>query len=70
MRYRFVAAYQSAAGTWDAGEEVDLAPETAAWLLRDVPGCIEPVEPETRQRSKPQNRQVTAPKRNRKKASD
>lgn len=51
MRYRFTIDYASSQGMWAKGEEVELDDETAAWLLRDVAGCIEPVE-ESSERAK------------------
>lgn len=67
MRYRFTCDYKSGYGQWKYGEEVEFDDETAAWLLRDVAGCIEPVtEPEARAMEKPpRNRQVTSAPRKR-----
>jgi len=45
MRYRVMVQYRSAWGALSRGDEVDLDETTAAWLLRDSPGCIEPVKP-------------------------
>lgn len=57
--YRFTCHYQSSAGTWQAGDVAEFDDDTAAWLMRDVAGCIEPVvEPEqdtVRQETKPQH---------------
>lgn len=44
--YRFITAYKSGIGTWAEGDTAELDDDTAAWLLRDVAGCIEPVEAE------------------------
>lgn len=59
-RYRFTTDYRSDAGAWKAGEEAELDEATIAWLNRDIPGCVEPVEDDdtpTRQQPKRQNRQ-------------
>lgn len=40
QRYRFTCNYKSAFGTWTAGDTAEFDDETAAWLLRDVAGCI------------------------------
>lgn len=58
MQYRFTCNYQSGAGSWQQGETAEFSDDFAAWLLRDVAGCIEPVEPEqdtVRQETKPQH---------------
>lgn len=46
MQYRFTCHYASEAGKWAAGEVAELDDDTAAWLLRDVAGCIVAVEPQ------------------------
>lgn len=43
-RYRFVLDYKSGAGAWRAGDEADFAEDFAAWLNRDVAGCVEAVD--------------------------
>lgn len=68
MPYRFVKRYRSAFGHWLAGDVADFDAETAAWLLRDEPGCIEPVEPEPETRAvetPPHDRQIKAAPRKR-----
>ena len=45
--YRFTCTYESGYGTWQAGDTADFDDITAAWLLRDVPGCIVVVGDET-----------------------
>lgn len=57
--YRFTQDYASGVGAWKQGDTAELDDVTAAWLLRDVAGVIEPVEVETRKQSPRQNRQVT-----------
>ena len=70
-QYRFTKRYRSAFGTYAAGDLADFDDETAAWLLRDEPGCLEAAtlpeaEPEARAvEAPPQNRQVKAPKKTR-----
>lgn len=44
MQYRFTCDYSSGVGAWAAGEVAELDDDTAAWLLRDVAGCIVPVD--------------------------
>ena len=46
MPYRFTCDYSSSVGTWAAGEVAELDDDTAAWLLRDVAGCIVVVGPQ------------------------
>ena len=53
-RYRFCHAYASSTvGAYAKGDEADFTEEQADFLMRDSPGCIEPVtvadEPVTRQ---------------------
>ena len=65
MQYRFTTNYQSGAGQWSKGSVAEFDADTAAWMLRDVPGCIEPVETK-RAADKPANdRQVKAAPRKR-----
>ncbi len=67
--YRFTRRYRSHLGTWKAGEVVVFDDTTAAWLNRDSPGCIEPVEePERAMDAPPQDRQVKRAPRKRSKA--
>ncbi len=42
--YRFRKPYISHVGTWSVGDVTDFDDDTAAWLLRDVAGCIESVD--------------------------
>lgn len=61
MLYRFTCDYKSDFGAWAKGDEAEFDDITAAWLLRDVAGCIEPIdaEPEGRAvKSAPKDRQV------------
>jgi len=44
MRYRFTCNYKSGAGSWSKGDEEAFDDTTAAWLLRDVAGCIVAVD--------------------------
>jgi hypothetical protein len=59
--YRFTSDYASGIGAWKTGDTADFDDVTAAWLLRDVAGVIEPVEDEDGERKQAprQNRQVT-----------
>ncbi len=71
MQYRFVKPYRSAFGQFAEGDLVEFDAETAAWLNRDEPGCLEAAtppeaEPETRAVDKaPHDRQMKAPKKTR-----
>ena len=47
MQYRFTCDYTSGAGSWNEGDLAEFDDATAAWLLRDVPGSIVPVEQDT-----------------------
>lgn len=60
-RYRFVTDYRSGAGQWAAGELVELTDDLAAWLGRDVPGCLEPVVDEPEPEPEPEPRAIEAP---------
>lgn len=46
MQYRFTCDYESGLGAWRCGDVAELDDDTAAWLLRDVMGCIVPVTPD------------------------
>lgn len=65
MRYRFTCDYKSGAGAWAKGDVVDLDDETAAWLLRDVAGCIVPVTDARAVEAAPHDRQIKAAPKNR-----
>ena len=76
MQYRFLKNYRSAFGQWKAGDVADFDDETAAWLNRDEPGCLEAetpseAEPAATTDSKraidkaPHDRQLKAPKKTR-----
>ena len=41
MQYRFTKRYRSDFGAYDPGDTAEFDDDTAAWLLRDEPGCIE-----------------------------
>lgn len=60
MTYRFTCDYASALGTWSKGDKAEFDEATAAWMLRDVPGCIEPVTQSRAKDAPASNRQVTA----------
>lgn len=67
MLYRFTKRYRSDFGAWEAGDVADFDAETAAWLNRDEPGCLEAAtvpetdEPEERAIDEaPHDRQVKA----------
>ncbi len=57
MQYRFTCDYTSGVGSWNEGDLAEFDDATAAWLQRDVPGCIVPVNDPT---PKASNRQVKA----------
>jgi hypothetical protein len=58
-RYRFVHNYRNHRfGAWDAGDEYDFDDDTAAFLLADSPGCIEPVTEGKGKDAPPVTRQV------------
>lgn len=63
MRYRFTCNYESTVGSWQAGDEADFDADLAAWLLRDVRGCIVPVDAPASPRS--DERAMDAPKHDR-----
>ncbi|HWV23254.1 MAG TPA: hypothetical protein VNZ58_03615 [Thermomicrobiales bacterium] len=46
--YRFTCNYASGIGAWRKGDTAEFDAVTAAWLLRDAPGCIEPVASSSR----------------------
>ena len=65
MQYRFTCRYHSEFGSWAEGDVAEFDDRTAAWLLRDVAGCIVAVEPEPERAIKhaPKDRQLKhAPK--------
>ena len=69
--YRFLLDYASHIGEWRAGDVAEFDDDTAAWLNRDVPGCLEPAtapeaKPETRTAdAPPQDRMIRKPARKR-----
>lgn len=64
--YRFTCTYESGYGTYQVGETAELDDDTAAWLLRDVAGCIEPVGAETPEPDdEPDTRALDAPQHDR-----
>ena len=40
MQYLFTCRYKSEFGAWSEGDIAEFDAQTAAWLLRDVAGCI------------------------------
>jgi len=42
--YRVTMTYSSAGRAYEAGDVLELDDETAAWMQRDVPGCLEAVK--------------------------
>lgn len=44
MQYRFTCRYKSEFGAWSEGDIAEFDDRTAAWLLRDVAGCIVAVD--------------------------
>lgn len=64
--YRFTCNYTSGAGAWQAGDTADFDDIAAAWLLRDVPGCIVVVGDETPEPDdEPDTRALDAPQHDR-----
>lgn len=63
MQYRFTKPYRSDFGVYAAGDVAEFDDETAAWLNRDEPGCLEAAtSPEAEARAvaeAPETRQVT-----------
>lgn len=58
-RYRVTQTYKSADTSYVEGQILELDDDTAAWMLRDVPGCIVP------EGSTASQRVVTEPQSNR-----
>lgn len=66
MLYRFTCDYKSDFGAWAKGDEAEFDDITAAWLLRDVAGCIVVVDDETPAADEPeQARDLSAPEHDR-----
>lgn len=63
-RYRFTRDYASGAGTWAAGDEAEFSEDFAAWLNRDVAGCVVPAD-EPEPESAPEARAVEEPPQDR-----
>lgn len=59
-RYRFTEPYASHIGSWETGEVAEFDNDTAEWLQRDAPGCIEP-EPSRAIDKAPNDRQIKGP---------
>lgn len=52
-RYKILHRYSSSDfGPFEAGSEIELTPEEAAWLLHDSPGVLEEIDPAEQQRLK------------------
>jgi hypothetical protein len=43
QRYRFVTDYRSGYGTYAPGQVIEVEPDVAEWINRDIPGCLEAV---------------------------
>lgn len=56
--YRFLKPYRSSFGQWSAGDTADFDDETAAWLGRDEPGCMEPVTDAREVKAPPADRMI------------
>ena len=63
--YRFLKPYRSSFGQWSAGDTADFDDETAAWLNRDEPGCLELVTEERELKAPPADRMVKKPRNDR-----
>lgn len=63
--YRFLKPYRSSFGQWSAGDTADFDDETAAWLGRDEPGCLELVTEERAVDAPPSDRMVRKPRNDR-----
>lgn len=50
-RYRFVKDYRSGDLIWAPGQEIDVTEDYAAWLNRDVPGCLVEVDVEAERKA-------------------
>lgn len=61
MKYRVNWAYCSERyGPWAAGDLVDLDEESAAYIMRDSPGVLNPLpQAQDRQLKRPRNRRET-----------
>ena len=62
MMFRFLTDYRSHIGAWKAGDVAEFDADTAAWIQRDVPGCL---EAETPPETEPETRTVEAPPQDR-----
>lgn len=66
MQYRFTCHYKSGAGAWREGDVAELDDQTAAWFLRDVEGCIVPVDAQDApDEAEPQERALDTPEHDR-----
>jgi hypothetical protein len=66
MKYRFTADYRSGFGTYAKGDEIECDDDTAAWLMRDTAGVIEPVTESRAVEEPPADRMIkTAQRRDR-----
>lgn len=64
MRYRFTGDYTSGAGSWSNGDEAEFDDGFAAWLLRDVAGCIVALS-DAPDATEPAERSIDAPEHDR-----
>jgi len=72
-RYQVTGRYHSLRdgrswGPWEPGTQVDLSREDAAWINRDAPGILTPLDeaPEPQQEEKPaRSKRTTADRRHR-----
>lgn len=66
MQYRFTCDYKSNFGAWSKGDIAEFDDVTAAWLLRDVSGCIEPADAKAPKADEtPHTREISVPEHDR-----
>lgn len=54
-RYKFVLDYRAGDNVWTTGQIGEFDEDYAAWLNRDVPGCLEPVEEPKPKKAEPKD---------------
>lgn len=78
MQLRVISRYENRDVVYEVGQTIDVDDMAAAWLMRDAPGCFEPVqdkpktepEPEAKAETEPpEDKAMRSPKRKRAKTS-
>lgn len=76
MQLRVISRYENRDVVYEVGQTIDVDDMTAAWLMRDAPGCFalvqkKPVpEPEAKAETEPpEDKAMRSPKRKRAKTS-